>query len=95
MKKVLSQKEINAILGKASRPHTDSGRERRTVELCDFRNSGQLSEQHARTMKSLYEEFARSLSNSLGAYVRDKVDSNGEKKLIRTVRNVGYMIADE
>jgi len=28
-------------------------------------------------------------------YVRDKVDTEGERKLIRTVRSVGYMLADE
>lgn len=28
-------------------------------------------------------------------YVRDKVDRDGEKKLIRTVRGVGYMLSDE
>lgn len=28
-------------------------------------------------------------------YVRDKVDSEGERKLIRTVRGVGYVLADD
>lgn len=28
-------------------------------------------------------------------YVRDKVDLEGEKKLIRTIRSVGYMLSDE
>ena len=28
-------------------------------------------------------------------YVRDKVDAEGEQKLIRTVRGVGYMLADD
>ena len=28
-------------------------------------------------------------------YVRDKVDRDEEKKLIRTVRGVGYMLSDE
>lgn len=28
-------------------------------------------------------------------YVRDKVDLEGEKKLIRTIRGVGYMLSDE
>jgi DNA-binding response OmpR family regulator len=28
-------------------------------------------------------------------YVRDKVDGQGEKKLIRTIRGVGYVLSDE
>ena len=28
-------------------------------------------------------------------YVRDKVDTEGVRKLIRTERSVGYMLADE
>jgi two-component system copper resistance phosphate regulon response regulator CusR len=28
-------------------------------------------------------------------YVRDKVDTEGERKLIRTIRGVGYMLADD
>ncbi len=28
-------------------------------------------------------------------YVRDKVDQNGDKKLIRTIRGVGYVLTDE
>ena len=28
-------------------------------------------------------------------YVRDKVDLDGEKRLIRTMRGVGYVLSDE
>lgn len=68
MKKVLSQQEIDAILGKARGDSGAAEVEHRAVEPCDFRNAGQLSAMHARIMTSLYEGFARNAANSLGAY---------------------------
>lgn len=74
MKKVLSQQEIDSILGKARGDAVDSGSDRRAVEPCDFRNAGQLSEHHARIMTNLFEGFATAASNSLGAYLRIRFD---------------------
>jgi flagellar motor switch protein FliM len=74
VKKVLSQQEIDSILGKARGEAVDDGSIRRPVEPCDFRNAGQLSEQHARIMTSLYEGFAATASNSVGAYLRTRFD---------------------
>jgi flagellar motor switch protein FliM len=74
MKKVLSQQEIDAILGKARGEESSTEAEPRTVEPCDFRVAGQLSELHARIMTSLYEGFARSAANALGAYLRTRFD---------------------
>jgi len=73
VKKNLSQEEIDAILGRA-KGEVAGGDDRRIVEGCDFRNSGQMSEQHARTMNSLYGDFARDASNSLGAYLRARFE---------------------
>lgn len=71
MKKLLNQGEIDAILGRA---HSDAsqGKARgpRSIEPCDFHNTGQMSNQYARVMTSVYEAFARSASGSLGAYLR-------------------------
>ena len=71
MKKILNQREIDAILGQARADGNDGGNApQRPVELCNFRKTGQMSDHYARFMTSLFEVFARSVSNSLGAYLR-------------------------
>jgi flagellar motor switch protein FliM len=71
MNKTLSQKEIDAILGRAraglNEPETGDDR---AIQICNFRSAGQMSEQYARFMTTLFEAFARSVSNSMGAYLR-------------------------
>ncbi|HZD31850.1 MAG TPA: hypothetical protein VE779_09335 [Candidatus Angelobacter sp.] len=70
-KKVLNQREIDAILGKARAEVTlGDGTDQRCVEPCNFHNTGQMSDQYARFMAGLFEAFARSASNSLGAFLR-------------------------
>jgi flagellar motor switch protein FliM len=70
-KKVLNQREIDAILGKARAEVKDGdGPDRRSVEPCNFHNTGQMSDQYARFVTGLFEVFARSASNSLGAFLR-------------------------
>ncbi|HWS97934.1 MAG TPA: hypothetical protein VN620_15825, partial [Candidatus Methylomirabilis sp.] len=69
LKKILNQREIDAILGQALADGSDRGTApQRPVELCNFRKTGQMSDHYARFMTSLFEVFARSVSNSLGAY---------------------------
>jgi flagellar motor switch protein FliM len=69
VKKILNQREIDAILGKARAGTADRGGGRRqAVEPCNFRNDVQMSDEYARCMSSLHEAFARTMSNSLGAY---------------------------
>jgi flagellar motor switch protein FliM len=69
VKKTLSQIEINAILGKAHTGIDESkGGDQRVIQPCDFRSAGQMSESYAQFMTTLFEEFARNVSNSLGAY---------------------------
>ena len=69
MKKLLSQREIDAILGRARAETADrGGGRRRAVEPCNFRNDVQMSDEYARCMSTLHEAFARTMSNSLGAY---------------------------
>ena len=65
----LGPKEIDAILGQArtGRNEPDAG-DQRVIQPCDFRSAGQMSEGYARFMTTLFEPFARSASNSLGAY---------------------------
>lgn len=69
MNKTLSQKEIDAILGKARAGVTESdGGDQRVFQPCNFRSASQMSESYARVMTTLFETFARNVSNSLGAY---------------------------
>ena len=71
MKKLLNQREIDAILGQARGETSDrAGVQRRTIEPCNFRNNVQMSDEYARYMSGLHEAFARTMSNSLGAYLR-------------------------
>lgn len=75
MKKALTQKEIDAILGKA---RTDPGKlgecDQRVIQPCNFRSAGQMPERYARFMTGLFEAFARNVSNSLGAYLRARFE---------------------
>jgi len=75
MNKTLSQKEIDAILGKAraSLKEAEAG-EDRSVQLCNFRSAGEMSERYARFMTTLFEAFARNVSNSMGAYLRSRFE---------------------
>jgi flagellar motor switch protein FliM len=50
-------------------PSTDT----RFIQPCDFRAAARLSNESTRALTSLNESFARSLSNSLSAYVRTDV----------------------
>ncbi len=72
MKKVLNQREIDEILEKARGATGDAAP--CCVEPCNFRNTGQMSGQHARFMTSLYEAYARSVSYSMAAYLRAQFD---------------------
>lgn len=68
MKKLLDQREIDAILEKARSDKGDAAS--CCVEPCNFHDTGQMSGQHARFMTSLYEAYARSASYSMAAYLR-------------------------
>jgi flagellar motor switch protein FliM len=72
VKKVLNQREIDAILDK-NRAAIGNAAEA-CVEPCNFHNTGQMSDQYVRFMTSLYESYARSVSNSLGAYLRARFE---------------------
>ena len=67
MEKVVSQEEINAIVQAGG---AKTQRRRVTIKPCTFRQSGQLSAEQLRATNGLHEPFARSLAQSLGAYLR-------------------------
>ncbi len=71
MEKVLSQEEIDTMV-RAARGQNDesSHTEHRSIKPCSFRQSGQLTGEQVRALTILHEGFARSLTQSLGAYLR-------------------------
>jgi flagellar motor switch protein FliM len=71
MEKILNQEEIDKLFRKSKQsapPHPAA--RRRVVKECDFRQGGQLSKDQVLQLTSLHENFAPSVSNSLGAYLR-------------------------
>lgn len=71
MEKILNQEEIDKLFHKSKQsasPHPAA--RRRIVKECDFRQGGQLSKDQTRQVTALHENFAPSVSNSLGAYLR-------------------------
>jgi flagellar motor switch protein FliM len=66
----LSQQEIDAMV-KASHQSGPgkSGTKQRSVQSCNFRSAGRLSNENARTLTALHETFARNLTNALDAYL--------------------------
>jgi flagellar motor switch protein FliM len=71
MEKILNQEEIDKLFHKSKQsapPHPATRRQ--VVKECDFRRGGQLSKDQVRQLTSLHENFAPSVSNSLGAYLR-------------------------
>jgi len=71
MQKVLNQEEIDAMVRAARGQHDGQAEaERRSIKACSFRQSGQLTGEQVRALTILHEGFARSLTQSLGAYLR-------------------------
>jgi flagellar motor switch protein FliM len=71
MEKVLNQEEIDAMVRAARGQGGEQSPGRRvTIKPCTFRHSGQLSVEQVRATNGLHEPFARSLAQSLGAYLR-------------------------
>ena len=69
MQRVLNQEEIDAIV-QAARGNAAGGvEEEKSVQVCDFRQAGQLSRELAQAVNGVYESFARDLSQSLGLYL--------------------------
>src|SRR6204780_4173949 len=71
MEKVFTKEEIHALIGVAS-SRQEKGRikETRSITACNFRQSGQLTGEQFAAVNGLHEGFSRSLTQSLGAYLR-------------------------
>jgi flagellar motor switch protein FliM len=75
MEKVFTKEEIHALIGVAS-SRQEKGRikETRSITACNFRQSGQLTGEQFAAVNGLHEGFSRSLTQSLGAYLRVNFD---------------------
>lgn len=76
MERVLTQAEIDAMVAAASGRQNSRGHETRTIKPCTFRQSGQLTGEQVAAVNGLHEGFARSLTQSLGAYLRVTFEVN-------------------
>jgi len=72
MQTVLSQEEIDALVLAARGGTLDADQKPLppTVKLWDVRESGQIGREQMQSISVLHEGFARSLTHSLGAYLR-------------------------
>ena len=73
MDKILSQDEIDALVRAAQGPKAEKPKDiatRRTFAACNFLQSAKISKEQLRSVSLLHETFARTLTHSLGAYLR-------------------------
>lgn len=70
MERVLTQDEIDAMVQTALGRQDVGKSERRSIKPCTFGESGQLTSGQVAAVNGLHEGFARSLTQSLGAYLR-------------------------
>jgi flagellar motor switch protein FliM len=71
MERVRTQAEIDAMLKKpAGRKEEETRVETRSILPCNFGQSGLLSSHKAASINAMHEAFARSLNQSMGAYLR-------------------------
>ena len=79
MSKILTQEEIDALLDSVSKTKTfeqiDKIRER-SVHLYDFKHPDRVSKDQLRTLRTIHDGFARSLSTYLSTILRTMVDIN-------------------
>jgi len=79
MEKILSQDEIDQLFratqgGVAEKPKSPAAQ--RASTPCNFRQSARISKEQLRSVSQLHETFARSLTHSLGAYLRVPFEVN-------------------
>jgi flagellar motor switch protein FliM len=76
MEKVLTQEEIDALFraawGSKANPATQPNETQ--LERWNLNEAGRLRKEQLHSLGQLHESFARNLSHSLGAYIRDKFE---------------------
>jgi flagellar motor switch protein FliM len=81
MGKILSQEEIDALLGSAREIERESAREPVEVAAAEatvynFRRPDRVSKEQIRSLHFLHDRFARNVATSLSAYLRSATDIN-------------------
>jgi len=79
MDKILNQEEIDLLFRAAQRRQREiqtSGLTSRPVAACNFRQASRISKDQLKAVSMLHETFARSLTRSLGAYLRCAFEAN-------------------
>jgi flagellar motor switch protein FliM len=71
MERVLNQEEIDAMVraARGGTAETSQKKQERSIKSCNLRDSRQLDDDQVRAINQLHETFARSLTESLGAYL--------------------------
>lgn len=79
MEKTLSQQEIDSLIEAVSSGAVETGElvkleEKRKVRKYDFRRPNKFSKEQVTTLKSIYDNYARTLTNTFSNYLRADVD---------------------
>ena len=78
MGEILSQNEIDALLGALSSGEVSSDlmepKESKSVKVYDFKHPDRFSKDQTRTLQMMHEHFSRVFSTSLSAFLRTIVD---------------------
>lgn len=101
MEKLLNQAGLNPILGAATerkmQPGRNHGRDKSAV-ACNFQRAGTLSTGQVQAIRSLHETLARSLTKSLGAYLRKaievtvvSVDQNPYSEFLQQIADLNFV----
>ncbi|HXZ43117.1 MAG TPA: FliM/FliN family flagellar motor switch protein [Terriglobales bacterium] len=101
MQKVLNQEEIDAMVRAARGQQNGAAQaEQRSIKPCSFRQSGHLTGEQVRALTILHEGFARSLTQSLGAYLRVvfettlvTVEQIAYAEFLQRVPEITYMVS--
>jgi flagellar motor switch protein FliM len=79
MEKILNQEEIDALFRatqKGQIPPGGATAPRRNVVKFNLRETSQINKEQVRALSAIHDNFARSVTNSLGAYLRVAFDVN-------------------
>lgn len=101
MGKILSQQEIDSILGQAQKVG-QTVVPQKFIQPWNPRGSGQMHNDQARAITTLHESFARNLTHSLGAYLRVpfeialvSVEQLAFSEFLGSIPEVTYLLALE
>ena len=79
MEKILNQEEIDALFRATQKGQIPAGTgaaARRNIVKFSLRETSQINKEQVRALSALHDSFARSVTNSLGAYLRVAFDVN-------------------